>query len=309
MRLRPVDLAREHGLSTQAVRNYEAEGILPPAERTEHGYRVYTPRHAMALRVFTALVPAHGHQGAAAILRAVHRGATEDALALIDDGHAQLREDRRTLASVERALRDLEPGRAPGPPAKGPSAPFSGRSPLPPATRAPAPARPEAMFVGDLARLLEVRPATLRTWERAGLVGPRRDPRTGYRVYGPADVRDARLVRQLRRGGYLLEQIMPLLDQVRAAGGVGPLEAALGDWRARLTRRGLAMLAAAAELNAYLAHPHAPEAHASDTSAPDRGETDMGEMDTSETDMGERDTGEPGREPGTDGLPARGGPR
>ena len=47
--LRPVDLARAHGLSTQAVRNYEAAGILPQADRTPHGYRTYTPRHADAL--------------------------------------------------------------------------------------------------------------------------------------------------------------------------------------------------------------------------------------------------------------------
>jgi hypothetical protein len=33
-RLRLVDLAREHGLSAQAVRNYEEEGILPTAART-----------------------------------------------------------------------------------------------------------------------------------------------------------------------------------------------------------------------------------------------------------------------------------
>ena len=48
-RLRPVDLAREHGLSAQAVRTYEEQGIVPTAERTRHGYRVYTPLHARAL--------------------------------------------------------------------------------------------------------------------------------------------------------------------------------------------------------------------------------------------------------------------
>ena len=32
--LRPVDLAREHGLSAQAIRNYERDGFLPPAART-----------------------------------------------------------------------------------------------------------------------------------------------------------------------------------------------------------------------------------------------------------------------------------
>ncbi|MEU3192676.1 MerR family DNA-binding transcriptional regulator, partial [Streptomyces sp. NPDC006992] len=82
-RLRPVDLARGHGLSTQAVRNYEADGILPPAGRTDHGYRTYTPLHAQALRAFLALLPGHGHRTAASILRAVNEDAVEEALRLV----------------------------------------------------------------------------------------------------------------------------------------------------------------------------------------------------------------------------------
>jgi hypothetical protein len=39
---------------------------------------------------------------------------------------------------------------------------------------------------------------------------------------------------------------------VRSAGGRQPLEAALTDWRARLTARGRAMLTGAAELEADL---------------------------------------------------------
>ena len=34
VRYRPVDLAREHGLSAQAVRNYERDGYIPAAGRT-----------------------------------------------------------------------------------------------------------------------------------------------------------------------------------------------------------------------------------------------------------------------------------
>ena len=81
---------------------------------------------------------------------------------------------------------------------------------------------------------------------------PRRDPQTGYRVYDEAAVRDARLTHQLRRGGYLLEQIAPLIAQVRSAGGLEPLEEALGDWHGRLSARGRALLAGAAALDAYL---------------------------------------------------------
>jgi hypothetical protein len=71
-------------------------------------------------------------------------------------------------------------------------------------------------------------------------------------VYSAADVRDAHLAHQLRRGGYLLRQIAPLRARVRHPGGVGPLETTLDGWRARLAARGLSMLAAAAELSAYV---------------------------------------------------------
>ncbi|WP_407547657.1 TioE family transcriptional regulator [Streptomyces sp. Pv4-95] len=234
-RLRPVDLARGHGLSTQAVRNYEEAGILPAAGRTPHGYRTYTSLHAGALRAFLALVPGHGHQTATSILRAVNENAADEAFRLIDESHAQLLDDRRTLQTVESALGDLEPARAPG--VESVPAVVSG---------------PGDTFIGPLADRLGIRPATLRKWERAGLVHPRRDPITGYRVYGEADVRDARLAHQLRRGGYLLEQIAPLIAQVRAAGGLEPLEAALRDWHGRLSSRGRAMLNGAAELETYL---------------------------------------------------------
>ncbi|WP_374984215.1 TioE family transcriptional regulator [Streptomyces fradiae] len=291
-RLRPVDLARAHGLSTQAVRNYEEAGILPAAGRTAHGYRVYTPLHAAALRAFLALVPGHGHGTAAAIMRAVNEGADGEAFRLVDGSHAQLLDDRHTLQAVESALRELErtaereagggsgvvgvsgggsgawpgggPGDGSGPWAGGGSGPgeraAGGRGTGPGLSGGPGTgvgsgaAFPSGggTFIGPLARRLGVRPATLRAWEDAGLVRPPRDPRTGYRVYDEAAVRDARLVHQLRRGGYPLERIAPLLDRVRAAGGLEPLEGTLRDWRARLSARGRALLAGAAELEAYL---------------------------------------------------------
>lgn len=252
-RLRPIDLARAHGLSAQAVRNYERDGIVPPAERTVHGYRIYTPRHAQALRAFLALITGHGHATASSIMRAVNAGAVDEALRIIDESHAQLLDDRRTLADVERALRDLTAS-----PPTGPSSPAATPRTSPAAAIETSPPHAvsdtaEGVFIGTLARRLRVRPATLRKWERAGLLRPRRDRRTGYRVYTAADVRDAKLAHQLRRGGYLLHQIAPLIERVRAAGGIAPLEATLDGWRERLSARGRAMLAGAAELDAYLA--------------------------------------------------------
>ncbi|MFG3339615.1 TioE family transcriptional regulator [Glycomyces sp. NPDC048151] len=225
---RPSDLAREHGLSTQAVRNYERDGFLPEAARTRSGYRVYTEAHAAALRAFLALVPAYGYAAAGRVMLALNGNDTERALAEIDRGHVQLVRDRETLDAVRAAIGHLTAG---PPPAR-----FTG----PPLT------------VGELARRLGVTAATVRHWEDAGILAPEREPVTGYRLYRHEDVRDAELAHLLRRGDYPLERIAAVVRQVRTAGGTEELAAALDGWGRRLTERGLAMLEAAARVSAFL---------------------------------------------------------
>ncbi|MEO3782662.1 TioE family transcriptional regulator [Actinocorallia sp. B10E7] len=227
MGLRPVDLAREHGISTQAVRNYEQAGILPAAERSPHGYRLYGPEHAQALRTFIALVPGHGHQVATDIMRAANQGDLEMVFRLIDQSHAGLLRDRQTLDAVTRALGDLT------------------------SQDVPELMRGE-VHIGSLARRLGLRPATLRKWEKAGIVRPERDAVTGYRAYPAAAVRDAHLAHQLRRGGYPLERIASAIEQVRNAGSVEALESTLEDWRSGIARRSSSMLRASARLARYL---------------------------------------------------------
>jgi DNA-binding transcriptional MerR regulator len=224
---RPIDLARAHGLSAQAVRNYELAGMLPPAERSPTGYRRYTELHAAALRAYLALIPAHGYAVAGEIMRAVHRDDVDAALRAIDESHAQLLRDRATLDGVESAI---------------------GLLTEPPTGDAPATGLP----ISALAHRLGVRPATLRKWEGAGILLPARDPVTHYRVYSPDDVRDAELAHMLRRGGYLLAHIATVLRHVRGAGGPAALASSLRDWRDRLTDRGREMLTAAARLSDYL---------------------------------------------------------
>ncbi|MBM0278152.1 TioE family transcriptional regulator [Micromonospora tarensis] len=229
---RPVDLARRHGLSAQAVRNYERDGVLPPAERTSHGYRRFTEAHVKALNAYLALVVGHGHAAGGDIMRAVNRGEIDTALRTIDQSHALLQRDRETLDAVETAVLTLT-------------------------ETTPAPQHRAVVPISVLAHRLGVRPATLRKWEQSGILRPRRETTTRHRVYAPTDVRDAQLAHLLRRGGYRLDHIATVLGQVRQAGGAEPLAGSLGQWRRRLTERGRAMLTGAARLAEYLNH-HEP---------------------------------------------------
>ncbi|MFD4395040.1 TioE family transcriptional regulator [Kitasatospora sp. NPDC058478] len=256
--MRPSDLARGHGLSAQAVRNYERDGFLPPAERTATGYRIYTEVHAAALDAYRSLVAAYGHATGGRIMTALHRGGLDDALTAIDRGHGQLLRDRDTLDAVRKAVhhlaarpdaardvaarpdaaRDLAARDIAADLAAGPSA---------------APAVDGAVLsIGELAHRLGLTPATVRNWEGAGILAPARDQATGHRVFRADDIRDAELAHLLRRGGYPLDHIATVLRQVRTAGGTASLADALDGWQRRLTTQGLAMLDAAARLGHYL---------------------------------------------------------
>ncbi|MEU3730410.1 MerR family transcriptional regulator [Streptomyces sp. NPDC033538] len=227
-RLRTVDLARSAGLSTQQIRNYEDAGVLPPAGRTESGYRVFGEVHRHALLTYRTLRKGYVPLTATRIMRTVHDGDVPGALALVDAAHAALHEERVSLRAAGEALEALaheEPG---------PAAPSRG------------------LRIGEVAGLLGVRTSALRVWEAAGLLAPGRERGTGYRVYGPADVRDARVVRVLRRSHHLFDQIRPVLEGLRREGGSAALRAAVEARGRALTARTRAMLAGAGALHAYL---------------------------------------------------------
>ncbi len=206
------------------MRNYEHAGVLPAAARRPSGYRTYTERHALALRAFLALVGGHGHATARAIMAAAVEGRTGDALELVDRSHADLLDRRRVLDGVRRALAGLS------------GVDVEDDRPIP---------------IGALAHRVGLRPATLRRWERAGLLRPARD-RAGHRLYDGTDVRDAHVIRELRRGGHPLPRIRPLLDELRDAGDATALADALAERREALTARARAMLRGAGLLDAFL---------------------------------------------------------
>jgi DNA-binding transcriptional MerR regulator len=227
-RLRPIDLARAAGISTQQVRNHADEGILPPTPRTSSGSRVFTGTHRRALLTFRALSAGFGSATARLIMAAVHADDLTRALALIDAAHHQLHEQRTALHATGQALRAV--------------AEHSPRAPTAPS------GDPR---IGEVAAHLGVRTSTLRVWEDAGLLTPQREQPTGYRRYRPADVREARVVHLLRQVHYPLAEIPPVLAELRRRGHSQALHAALAKRGGELTLRSRAMLTAAALLDGY----------------------------------------------------------
>ncbi|MFD7734237.1 MerR family transcriptional regulator [Kitasatospora phosalacinea] len=227
--LRTVDVARRAGCSVQQVRNLERDGVLPPADRTPAGYRVYGEVHLRSALAYRSLAAGTGPVGAKELVRAFHRLPLPQALALLDAAHARLDAERAELRRAEEAAAAIA------------------REPV-------ADVRPsDAMGVSELAAALGVRPSTLRHWHAEGLVVPDRDPVRGARRYTPAQVRDARIVHQLRLAGYRIAPLQTLLPELRQTHRSAEVGAALAARGAALALRSRALLEGAAALSALLA--------------------------------------------------------
>lgn len=231
--LRPVDLARSVGISTQSVRKYEAWGFLPPVERRPSGHRRYGQQHLYALEASRAMIAGYGWAHALHIMQQVHRGDFASALALIDARHAALDRSRREVQETLDALRTV----AGAPPIRLPRRGSWNRRRL--------------LRVGEAARLAGVRVSALRFWEEQGLLLPGRDPSSGYRLYNEEQVRALQIVTLLREAGYRFEAIRTVLQEMgagRPEGALAAVERRLEDL-AEASRR---CAAATAALWAYV---------------------------------------------------------
>ncbi|TDQ54336.1 MerR family transcriptional regulator [Actinorugispora endophytica] len=226
--LRTVDVARRVGCSVQQVRDLERDGVLPLAARTRAGYRVYTEAHVRAALAYRALAAGVGPAEAREMVRAAHRYPASDLLELLDAAHARLHAERQGLALAKEAAGTIaaEPIEDPRP--------------------------SDSMGVSELADALGVRPSTLRHWDAEGLVVPRRSAPRRARVYSPGDVRDARVVHQLRLAGYRVGPLKALMPRLRRASRWEEVAGALAAREADVASRARALLRGAAALSALI---------------------------------------------------------
>ncbi|MFI8975949.1 MerR family transcriptional regulator [Nocardia asteroides] len=225
---RTVDVARLAGYSVQQIRNLERDGVLPPARRSPGGHRLYREIHVRSALAYRALAAGVGPVEAKRIVRTAH---TEPArvLALLDAAHADLHTEREELALARQAAEAI---------ATEPITEVRGS---------------DAMSVGELADALGVRTSTLRHWDAEGLVVPDRSSTGDARRYTPAQVRDARIVHQLRRVGYRVPQVRAVMPEFRRHAAT--VREALAARDSALTTRSLALVDGATALRALLGDP------------------------------------------------------
>lgn len=158
-----------------------------------------------------------------------HRDQTAMLLRL-DASHARLHQERRQVALARQAVESIK------------TEPLADVDPA------------DSMSVGAVAIALGIRPSTLRHWEAERLLNPARTA-TGARIYNPTDVRDARLIHQLRQAGHRIRPLRDLLPMLQTGGSASEI---LTDRERSIHARSQALLSATIALAHCLSPPNDP---------------------------------------------------
>lgn len=119
------EVARRIGVTTKTIRYYESIGLLPPARRTESGYRTYGPETVDRVQfIRDAQATGLNLTEIQSILELKEAGATSCAhthalvrkhLADLDDQIARLQQARVDLAALAERAAELDPAQCTDP--------------------------------------------------------------------------------------------------------------------------------------------------------------------------------------------------
>lgn len=221
-------VAAASGYSVQQVRDLEALGVIPAADRSRNGYRRFRATHVRALRAYRDLAYAVGPVEARRTMRDVRHRPLDHGTALVCALHAGLNEERTQALAARLALESIEAE----------------------ATTDAEPTAADSMTITELSQALGVNASALRFWEKEGLVRPDHitsGAGTARRYTVPA-VREARITVALRAGGYRIPDVQKAITALRDLGDVGDSLAALNARLDTIARRSLALLRAGALL-------------------------------------------------------------
>lgn len=194
--LRTSDIAKANGIHPNTVRKYEEIGFLPKPPRGPNGYRLFTERHLDQVGLIILLMRCSWLGGA------IREKGFETLMRSAEGDFAAATESARTLLelwSAERNRAEL---------AADLLAEWA-RSPVPPQA-------PEGLTIQEAAAYLNVTAHTLRNWDRNRLLAVPRHSSSGYRTYGPAELRRLMVIRALRKAGYNVMSILNMFRQLDA---------------------------------------------------------------------------------------------
>lgn len=182
MDFRPKKLAEKYGLSANTLRNYEAKGLIPPADRSANGYRIYTERHEAYLACIQAMASAFGMEVTSEVMHCLGRNELDEALWIVRDKEVMLHREKASLDQLVRELKSYSEGKQ--------AYDFK-----------------QQFSIDEVSRRTGAPKSAIRYWEKIGLFTAERDPDNEYRLYHEAHLFKIRMIQVLQSSVYSEETV------------------------------------------------------------------------------------------------------
>lgn len=189
------EIAEKIGIHPNTVMLYEKWGYLPPVERKENGYRVYTETHLdhmklarLALR--SDFVKCYMRIEVRDIIRSAAKGELEKALVLCKEYLVHIQKEKenefRVLGQIVKILKeDVEEEKS------------------------------ISLKRTDTANLLGVSINVLKNWEWYGMLEVPRNSKNRYRVYTEKEIKLLRVIKILRQENYRTQWIKRMANKLK----------------------------------------------------------------------------------------------
>lgn len=177
-------------VSTTTLRRYEQLELVPLVSRHGVNRRVYTQIHMNAFSALRMLAPGYGIAVSYEVMRFIRSGKLNEAFWLINEQQSLIQEEKQRVMQMMQLIAQADFSR------------YNGRYVT------------ENMTIRDVAEMAGVNTSAVRHWEKEGLISPARNPRSGYRVFGPRELRRIVVISSLRRTVYFIENMRRLLDDL-----------------------------------------------------------------------------------------------
>ncbi|WP_068775046.1 MerR family transcriptional regulator [Paenibacillus sp. FJAT-26967] len=182
MGIRPKKLANKFKICANTLRNYETKGLIPPAERSVNGYRMYTELHEAYLACIQALAPAFGMEVTTEVMHSLQKNELDDALWIIREREVMLHREKASLDQLVRELNlytnenqtyDLN----------------------------------QRFRIHEVSRRTGIPKSAIRYWEKCGLFTAERDPDNEYRLYNEGHLLKIKMIQVLQNSVYSEETV------------------------------------------------------------------------------------------------------
>lgn len=155
MSIRPIDIARRLNISTSTLRLYEKKGLVPTVSRSSTGYRIYTEMHLAYFICIREMSPAFDLNFIARVLKEVKGGHIDAALWIANKAQADLWNEKQTYKKTVEILLNNK---------------FNTLS-------------SKDKSISEVSKETGIPVTTIRYWEKAGLLFPKRNEENKYRIY------------------------------------------------------------------------------------------------------------------------------